>query len=271
MWKIILKNWFTWITLTGAILSIYAFFSEHEGFALTIISITVLALFWTSFHYYKRTYKLRDHIKQLEEKLDHLTKKYGRQYAYFHEIIHQVRDALHIVNLQEVIRDKKKISEIRAKIAKIALNEVSSVFSKLVGNECTASIMLRNPKNPDLLVTKIWSDNVTSERRDEKNRTELPIGRGLAGKAFQTGVVQWSNDFEKCVDFIGMREKWQEFYLSGFSTPFRMNGEVMGVFNVDCLVTDLFCEEMRFIAQMGGDLIALSYQLEVFLNDFRKT
>ena len=129
--------------------------------------------------------------------------------------------------------------------------------------------MLPLKDNPDIIETKIRSTTTLAQRKDSKS-TKLLRSHGMAGMCFNDGKPRWSNDFEQSAkdgEFSPVRSDWKEFYLSGISSPFKVDGKIAGVFNLDCSEKNkfLYPEKIKFLIQLGGDTIALAMQINKFL------
>ena len=112
--------------------------------------------------------------------------------------------------------------------------------------------------------------SLTESTSRRKDKTDLLIGQGIAGRAFQTGQSQCSNDFNKSKDFFAVRGSYKEFYQSGISSPFKVNGEIHGVVNLDCERPVEFENRLYFLVQCVADLIGLLCQLQSIPNSVNK-
>ncbi len=212
--------------------------------------------------------------EELNGKLESMKIKVAKAYDQFtslHEIIHQTRNALHTSSLENATNGLAKL-EIPGKIIGEVLDRIASIFSDMLSIECTTSIMLPDKENVDTLVTNIRSSIHVLSSRVESNPTKLLKGQGMAGKCFVDGLSRWSNDFEQSSSqgkFFPVRENWDNFYKSGMSSPFKVNGKISGVFNLDCKEKNRFehPDKLIFLVQFGGDTVALATQISEFLHN----
>lgn len=155
---------------------------------------------------------------------------------YMHSLAHEVRDC--VSDLRAIEQSKDYEEEAKQRIATSTeriLNYASTSFTKLLNCECVASLMLREQNRT--LTTVCYSGNASRERTGRRSGS-LAINGGIAGKAFETkDVVEW-----KIGDplFTPIRERFEDFYRSGMSIPFRVGYEYGGILNIDCMDTNAF-------------------------------
>lgn len=240
------------LNLAGVIASVYSAWRQWYGVAAVFGGVVCIFLLMSLLKYMSR---LRKRTLELEKATRRLTDLY-RALEHLHDLVHYVRDELSLSATHGRLTRNKLLAIIRK-----VLQGLELCFKRVTGHDCYASIMLPvGGKNPRNIKTAIRSTTENTERT--RQDTELVIGSGLAGKAFhlesQSSV---SPDFTSDSSFLAVRKDYAEFYRSGISTPFRVNGKVYGVVNLDCSVTNVFEDRHRFIVQAVADLIGLLFQL----------
>ena len=230
--------------IAGAIASIASFvaFGPKEiGFGL--MSAVCVAFAWTCLHYVKKAHELNRRVRALVDCREIL-----------HDTIHEARDELKLTNL--AIAGREVVASRRILVG------LERCFTRLVGARCQASIMLPVlSSDPRTMILRTTIRSLTEPVDRREFETRLCEDQGLAGKAFKTGRPICCSDFDKEKDFFAVREGYEKYYRSGIACPFKVNGKVYGVVNLDCKEKDVFDDKSEVMAQCFGDLIALVHQL----------
>ena len=142
------------------------------------------------------------------------------------------------------------------------LNTTSSALTKLVGRQCTASIMLPCDDEKHFQ-TVAYCNNVEHDRENVRSKP-LDGEKGVIGKCIKTGRIQfWCNEFNQN-DFEKIRDDYTEFYQSGISCPVFVNESVAAILNVDTKEIASFEEHVKDIAVIFSNALASIYEVSDF-------
>ncbi|MBI2442189.1 MAG: GAF domain-containing protein [Lentisphaerae bacterium] len=242
---VLARNPLAWIEFASTVLSIVAFLQGYYKASLIILICLLLIIAGACLYYYEKAYERKYALRRIRKCPEKL-----------HDLIHDLRDVLTSDNILTLPKDSSEwISLVRR-----ALRGLESCFKEITNDDCYASIMLQDKENSNEIVTSIRSLMESEERR--KYNTPLHIGSGLAGIAFKTGDAQWSSCFKTDERFLGVRERFADFYQSGVSAPFKVNKIIHGVVNLDCNSRFPFDKECSLLVRSVADLIALIYQMQ---------
>jgi len=268
-WKYIFKQILTWFTILGTIVSIIMAFKNQYVGAIVLLVVIIIALCITSIHYVQKSRNLKNELSRVEvtiEKYQDTIEGIYARFENFCEMAHRIRQLITDVNLTKATESDKEREALNASITRSVLNQIETIFSHLVYIDCIASIML--PVTETSLKTVVYSDSATASRR--QHPTTLEKGRGVAWKVFESGIPKVVNDIAKCPDFVSARENREEFYNSFICAPLAVENSIQGVINIDCIKTDVFHDKFKFLALMAGELIGLSMQLDMFLQNLKE-
>lgn len=256
----ILYSYFTWFQIFGTLLSVFMLKQEQYAMAFSLLVVCLLAMAVTCVKYVRKMHKLRYRNRILIEQKESLMKCC----EILHDLNHTVRDTITDDKFPSKMRNSEWLALIR-----MGLTHLEECFRRITKLKCCASIMLPDDsRNPKEIETAIRSLNEPATR--EKFKTTLKIGQGLAGKAFETGVSQWSNNFGETDEFFPVRQDYKVYYNSGISSPFKANGRIHGVLNLDCEEPIEFENGIYFLVQCVADLIGFLYQLRRVQRQQRK-
>lgn len=276
-WKLILRSYLGWLEVIGAILSlVFLAIREYEiGCILGVIVISVMV--GTVIHYLKKTKKLLREIARLKQEIEGLKKDveiYKDCPQYLHDAIHRVRDELQSETVEKCAKGDVNFNDRAPQLIRDVLLKLEVCFLNVTKTQCCASIMFPNDfEKPETLQTVLRTGTEPQARRTSEP-TRLLINQGMAGLAFKTGQSQFSNNYyaqESGNLFFDVRGNSNEFYKSGISAPFRVNGAVYGVLNIDCMETDVFHKKHKFAVKCIADLIGLIYQIWLYLGASRSS
>ena len=191
------------------------------------------------------------------------------QFPTFHQLIHEFRDELVKSAIERARADERRKGEWVGKMMRSILDKMESIFTALCDKPCHASVMFLREGSPDKLVTVDWSHGVSVERQERPTELTLEEPRqGIAVTAFLSGVPQICPDVNAPGSgFVSARADHQKYYNSVISSPFKIDGQIKGVMNIDSIDTGIFDDTMKWVAQMGGDLIAAILQIRDRLSD----
>lgn len=251
-----------WISLIGNIASIVSLWlgilPQWEGviiFAIVIFS-TIMT---TSFlHYRKRKNQAEEmlfsHIKATEGLVSSFT--------YIHQLIHDSRDSLSLQNLENARKNEESHMTFWVSVVTNAINNIQNMITEAVGETCYANIMLPLADESNSLRSIWWSLNTPSGRKEKSPPTQIPIGHGIAGKAFAEMKVYVVGNVQAFPGFVRRDGDEPLPYTSVISCPFRIQKEPAGVLNIDCKVENAFePEEIKFLVQAAADTLALLLQV----------
>lgn len=217
-------------TYIGTIVTLWSVAENALQWAVVTLAITCLVLAGYLF-VVNRKYRVCKPYRKIDE--------------HFRRMTHHLRDHLHLLKdcpAQELERQA-------ATATKSVLNDASNIFSALVGERCTSSIMLPEvgPGPESVLMTAMYCHNVHPQRENLKSGG-IPVGKGIVGRAFVSGdVVTWSRSDS---DFILTRADYLKYYASGLTAPIKLGSEYVGVLNIDCLVEHAF--ENKLHGELGA-------------------
>ena len=183
-------------------------------------------------------------------------------FRHVHQLPHDLRDILITETLAKTYHEPETHENLLAASAFKVLDVSANLFTRIIGIPCYANLMIQNPENPANLMSVLWSPNTPPDRRTRKPITEIPIGYGVAGRAFSELQVKIINDIENHSDFLTIPGKETVSYKSVISCPYQVNGITAGVVNIDCENKDAFKpEEIKLLVQAAADTLALVIQL----------
>lgn len=249
-WYSIFGTPFAWISTVAGLITIAFAIGGWHVLAIVLGSAVLIAVVVNLHEYRRRLAKAKQEVAALLICTEIL-----------HDAVDDVRDDLKSEIIRQLSPDPDRIMN----LIRITLQRVERCFFHITGQSCHASIMLPDDySNPKSITTTIRSGTETSERF--AHNTSLPVGIGLAGKAFSLGDRSVHHpDFTKTdlfhVDVA--RSDWSRFYMSGISSPFAVDGEVHGVLNVDCRATYVIGDEHKFLVQCFADFIGLMIQVRM--------
>ena len=259
-----------WIGLIGNIASIFSLWLDLFPqwaiiFAVVIFSTLIATGFW---HYRSRKKRAEEilfgHIKATEQLVSSFT--------YMHQLIHDTRNSFLLQNFQNARKDDESYNRFWTSVIVQAINNIQNMITNAIGETCYANIMIpSNESGSNSLVSSWWSLNTPSGRKEKSPPTQIPIGHGIAGKAFAEMKVYVVGDVEKFPGFVLRGGDESLPYTSVISCPFRIQGKPAGVLNIDCNVENAFePEEIKFLVQATADTLALllqvrEYELSLFL------
>ena len=182
-------------------------------------------------------------------------------FSHVHQLPHELRDILVSKKLFEIYRHPEDREDILSFSALKVLDVSANLFNQIVGVPCYANLMVPYPENSENLRVVLWSTNTPPDRYERMPVTEIPIGYGIAGRAFSELQVKMVNDIDHS-DFAPAPGKKTVAYKSVISCPYRVNGITAGVVNIDCEKKDAFKpEDVKFLVQAAADTLALVNQL----------
>jgi transcriptional regulator with GAF, ATPase, and Fis domain len=153
-----------------------------------------------------------------------------------------------------LITTEVEAEEKTAAAIKGALTTAADIFTTIINQDCTASLML---ERAGFLHTYQYCHQV-DPGRESKPSGKMPAGDGIAGQAFATGdVVAWG---DSAPSFKGIRPGHEAFYRSGMCTPFKVGLQYAGLLNVDSRLENAFQKESH--AQLA---LAVANQIGVIM------
>ena len=183
-------------------------------------------------------------------------------FRHVHQLPHDLRDILVTETLAKTYNQTETHENLLAASAIKVLDVSANLFTRIIGIPCYANLMIQKPENPANLMSVLWSLNTPPDRRTRTPITEIPIGYGVAGRAFSELQVKTVNDIESHSDFLTIPGKETVSYKSVISCPYQVNGITAGVVNIDCENKDAFKpEEIKLLVQAAADTLALVIQL----------
>lgn len=243
------------LSIIGAIVSILGFWLSDLWQKITaeyLILLIVIAVVFTVLH-----------IKKIKKKTENLISSF----TYVHQLIHDSRDLLQLKSVQNIHKNEEMYGAFLANAFTTITNNTQNMIAQAVGKTCYVNIMA--PDQSGSLTVLWWSLNTPSGRRERNPPTTIPIGHGIAGKAFQDMEVYIVGDVKKFPGFIPRDTSNAEEplpYISVISCPFRVDGVPAGVLNIDCNEKDAFePEEIKFLVQAAADTVALIFQIENYI------
>jgi len=188
--------------------------------------------------------------------------RYRRTFAFsriseeLHSLVHHTRNCL--VDLRKCNDKKGELNTIGQGIDDV-LNCASRIFRTLTGVKCIASLMLRDDKDNKFRTTA-YSTNVSLNRKTNHDTVGLGIDQGTIGIAARTKkVAMWDSSTNDA--FTANRSPAYEYYRSGITIPFLIDGKVAGFVNIDTCANNVFSKDHREIAAMIGDAMDIITEL----------
>lgn len=252
-----------WIGVIGNIASIVSLWFNifPQGaiiLAVVIFTIIMATGFW---HYRKRK-------NQAEEMLfGHIeaTESLVSSFTYIHQLIHDTRDFFLLQNFENSHKSAESHVTFWALVVMKAINNIQSMITEAIGETCYANIMVPLEDDSNSLISIWWSLNTPSGRKEKSPPTQIPIGHGIAGKAFAEMKVYVVGNVQEFPGFVPRDGDEPLPYTSVISCPFRIQGEPAGVLNIDCNVENAFePEEIKFLVQAAADTLALLLQVQEY-------
>ena len=250
-----------WIGIIGNIASIASlwfniFPQSTIIFAVFIFTAIMASGFW---HYRKRKNQAEEmlfgHIKATESLVSSFT--------YIHQLIHDTRDFFLLQEFENARKSDESYGTFWALVVMKAINNIQSVITEAIGVTGYANIMVPSEDDTNSLVSVWWSLNTPSNRKEKLPPTQIPIGHGIAGKAFAEMKVYVVGNVQAFPGFVPRDGDEPLPYTSVISCPFRIQGEPAGVLNIDCNVENAFePEEIKFLVQAAADTLALLLQVQ---------
>lgn len=226
----------SWLAIFSGIVSFLSLLLEHWVVASCLI---LLALGYWTFRFWKD----RQAYRRLLSSFSHV-----------HQLPHEFRDILVSEKLFEIYRHPEDHEDILSSSVLKVLDISASLFNRIVGVPCYANLMVPFSESSENLRVFEWSSNTPPDRRTKTSVKEIPIGLGIASRAFFEQQVKIVNDIAPGKETVA--------YKSVISCPFRVNGTTAGVVNIDCEKKDAFKpEELKFLVQAAADTLALVFQL----------
>lgn len=242
------KSFESWVNISSLIASGLALWLTSWLVASYLILVCILLAlgYWTF-----RFWKDRQAYRRLLSSFSHV-----------HQLPHEFRDILGSEKLFEIYRHPEDHEDILSSSVLKVLDVSASLFNQIVGVPCYANLMVPYSESSENLRVFEWSSNTPPDRYEKTPVTEIPIGLGIAGRAFSEQQVKIVNNIENCSLFLPVPGKETVAYKSVISCPYRVNGTTAGVVNIDCEKKDAFKpEELKFLVQAAADTLALVFQL----------
>ena len=252
-----------WIGLIGNIASIFSLwldiFPQWAIISAVVVFSTVIATgFW---HYRSRKNRAEELLFGHIEATEHLVSSF----TYMHQLIHDTRNSFLLQNFQNARKSDESYKIFWALVGIDAINNIQYMITEAIGETCYANIMIPSKNDSNSLVSSWWSENTPAERKERLPPTQIPIGYGIAGKAFAEMKVYVVGNVQKFLGFVPRGGAESLPYTSVISCPFRVQGEPAGVLNIDCKVENAFePEEIKFLVQAAADTLALILQVQEY-------
>lgn len=190
-------------------------------------------------------------------------------FRHIHQLPHDLRDTLASATLLKTYSQQEAHEDLLTSSTIKVLDASANLFTRIIGIPCYANLMMPDSANSEKLIPVLWSTNTSPDRRTKKPVTEIPIGYGVAGRAFSELQVKITNDINHS-DFVRVPGKETVSYKSVISCPYQVNGTTAGVVNIDCEVKDAFKpEEVQLLVQAMTDTLALVIQLLEGIREIR--
>ena len=250
-----------WIGLIGNIASIVSLWLELFPqwaiiFAVVICSTFIATGFW---HYRSRKNRAEEILFGHITATEHLVSSF----TYMHQLIHDTRNSFLLQNFQNARKSDENYDIFWALVIVKAINNIQYMITEAIGMSCYVNLMIPSRDDSNLLVSSWWSENTPSERKEKFPPTQIPIGHGIAGKAFAEMKVYVVGNVQKFPGFVP--RDGDEPYTSVISCPFRVQGKPAGVLNIDCKDENAFePEEIKFLVQATADTLALLLQMQEY-------
>lgn len=166
-----------------------------------------------------------------------------------HEINHIYRDKLYeVFHSDNPIDDKSVLIKHEKETIKAVLERISSLFTALIGRECTATvkIVVRDDDNKNYCYTYVRSIAKSPRDSNPPERYQIGVGKNTAfDKASMKSIDKpshfYSHDLSKEDDYNNERSNHKKYYLSAIVVPIRhchSNSErqdLMGYLCIDTL------------------------------------
>lgn len=256
------KSFGLWVNISSLIVSVLALWLTSWLVASYLILVCILlALGYWTFRFWKDRQAYRSRFQKERQAYRRLLSSF----SHVHQLPHELRDILVSEKLFEIYRHPEDHEVILISSALKVLDISANLFNQIVGVPCYANLMVpysENSENSVKLRAVLWSTNTPPDRYEKTPVTEIPIGLGIAGRAFLEQQVKIVNNIETHRHFLIVSDKETVAYKSVISCPYRVNGTPAGVVNIDCEKKDAFKpEEVKFLIQAAADTLALVYQL----------
>ncbi len=122
-----------------------------------------------------------------------------------------------------------------------------------------ASILLLNEAETALVSSAISSNLQGKIPLGDR----VPLGRGMVGKAAQTGITQLANNVKENPDYIRAPGEWDPG--SELSVPLVAQGAVIGVLDVENEAADAFTQEdVQTLETLAGQLVVILEKARLF-------
>ena len=167
------KSFGLWVNISSLIVSVLALWLTSWLVASYLILVCILLAlgYWTF-----RFWKDRQAYRRLLSSFSHV-----------HQLPHELRDILVSEKLFESYRHPEDHEVILSSSALKVLDISANLFNQIVGVPCYANLMVpysENSENSVKLRAVLWSTNTPPDRYEKTPVTEIPIGLGIAGRAF---------------------------------------------------------------------------------------
>ena len=252
-----------WIGLIGNIASIVSLWLNLFPqwaiiFGVVIFSTFIATGFW---HYRNRKNRAEEILFSHIDATEHLVSSF----TYMHQLIHDTRNSFLLQNFQNARKSDENHNQFWVEVIERAINNIQYMITKAIGLSCYANMMIPSRDDSNSLVSSWWSENTPSERKEKFPPTQIPIGHGIAGKAFAEMKVYVVGNVQQFPGFVPRGGDEPLPYTSVISCPFRVQGEPAGVLNIDCKVENAFePEEIKFLVQAAADTLALLLQVREY-------
>lgn len=253
-----------WIGLIGNIASIFSLWLDLFPqwtiiFAFAIFTTVIATGFW---HYRSRKNRAEEILFGHIDATEHLVSSF----TYMHQLIHDTRNSFLLQNFQNARKNDESYNRFWASVIVQAINNIQYMITSAVGETCYTNIMIpSNESGSNSLVSSWWSENTPAGRKEKFPPTQIPIGHGIAGKAFAEMKVYVVGNVREFPGFVPRGEGEPLPYTSVISCPFRVQGKPAGVLNIDCKVENAFePEDIKFLAQAAADTLALLLQVREY-------
>lgn len=226
-------------------------------YCLIVLSVIILSLGF--YHFYKQKQDIENLLFQQVKEYELLL----RSFPHIHQLSHELRDNLTHEELSRTMESNEAHKNHWRQTAVQILNTCATIISEATGATCYANVMTLSNDDQDNLISQWWSQNTPPNRKNKTPLTKIPIGLGVAGRAFQEGEVKVIDDVQQCEEFILVSGKKELPYRSLICCPFKIEGVPLGVLNIDCEKPNIFRpEDIRFLVQSTADLFALVVQFQ---------
>ena len=252
-----------WIGLIGNIASIFSLWLDIFPqwtiiFAVVVFSTVIATGFW---HYRSRKNRAEELLFGHIEATEHLVSSF----TYMHQLIHDTRNSFLLQNFQNAHKNDESYDIFWVSVIVQAINNIQYMTTAAIGMPCYANLMIPSKNDSNSLVSSWWSENTPAGRKEKFPPTQIPIGHGIAGKAFAEMKVYVVGNVSEFLGFVPRGGAEPLPYTSVISCPFRIQGKPAGVLNIDCKVKNAFePEEIKFLVQAVADTLALILQVQEY-------